>query len=52
MDTTRIRELLDQRDKIDAEIVAVITGSAKRAIKCSLCQQEGHTARSCPTKSP
>lgn len=48
MDAQKLRELLDKRDAIDADIVAlVITGSSRKPQKCSKCQQEGHSARTC-----
>lgn len=51
MDTTRIRELLKQRDELDEEIREAVGGTKERKPqKCSHCQQEGHTARNCPTK--
>jgi hypothetical protein len=50
IDTQRIRDLLDQRDKIDAELAAALSGQTKKAIKCGHCQEEGHTARTCPNK--
>lgn len=51
IDTARIRELLNKRDEIDAELAAVFAGNApKKAITCSLCKTEGHSARTCPQK--
>ena len=55
MDTQRLRELLDQRDDIDREISSLVIAAGyshppKRAVSCSLCNQHGHTARTCPTK--
>lgn len=52
IDTTRIRELLNRRDEIDRELAAVFSGAApKKPITCSVCKQEGHTARSCPSRA-
>lgn len=52
MDTTKARELLNQRDAIDRELAELFTGSApKKPITCGHCKQEGHSARTCPTKS-
>jgi len=55
MDTQRIRQLLDQRDAIDRELTQLITGNAapanKKAVRCSSCGEEGHTARNCPSKT-
>ncbi len=50
-DTVKVRELLDQRDAIDRQIQDLVTGSKPRATqKCSHCQQEGHSVRTCPNK--
>lgn len=45
----RVRELLAQRDKIDAELAGIFGGAAptKRTLTCSKCGEPGHTARSC-----
>jgi hypothetical protein len=52
IDTQRIRDLIDKRDAIDAELASLIAGNvAKKQIKCGNCGQEGHTARKCPEKS-
>lgn len=51
MDTQRIRELLDQRDAIDDQIVALVAGTVpKKPVTCSKCKVEGHTARTCPQR--
>lgn len=49
IDTTRIRALLDKRDEIDQELAGLFAGT-KKTVTCSLCNQQGHTARSCPNK--
>lgn len=49
MDTTRLRLLLDKRDDLDREIAEIVNGS-KKPIVCSSCKQEGHTARTCPSR--
>lgn len=48
----RVRELLAQRDRIDAELQSLFSGAApaKRTIKCGTCGEEGHSARTCPQK--
>lgn len=51
MDANRIRQLLDKRDDIDREIQAIVMGKQKKPVQCSQCQEEGHTARNCPSKS-
>ena len=50
LDTQRIRNLLDKRDEIDRELAAIFTGNGmkeRKAQRCSVCEQEGHTARTC-----
>lgn len=51
IDTIRVRALLDRRDEIDAELVAIFSGSpAKKPIRCGHCGKDGHSARSCPER--
>jgi hypothetical protein len=48
---TRARELIAERDRIDAELESIFGGAVTRARapqKCSKCGVEGHTARFCP----
>jgi hypothetical protein len=48
MDTQKLRELLDKRDQIDADIVAlIVTGSTRKPQKCSRCGSTEHNARAC-----
>lgn len=47
MDTTRLRELLDKRDALDAEIRELVGGKERKPIRCSNCGEENHTARTC-----
>lgn len=47
IDTTRIRELLDQRDGIDAELAGIFGTKERKPIVCGSCGQSGHTARTC-----
>jgi hypothetical protein len=47
---TRIKDLIAKREEIDAEL-SVILGIAPKVRKtqrCSICNEEGHTARTCP----
>ena len=52
MDTNRIKHLIQKREEIDRELVELVTGNEKKGVTCSLCNESGHTARSCPTKQP
>lgn len=48
---TRVKELIDAREKIDAELAGLIVGYGTRKIqKCGACGAEGHNAKTCPTK--
>ena len=52
IDTQRIRELLDKRDAIDAELASLISGQqTKKPIKCGSCGELNHSARSCTKKT-
>ena len=49
----RVKQLIAQREQIDAELVALFAGASpsKRKIQtCSTCGQEGHSSRTCPQK--
>lgn len=47
----RAKELIGKREEIDAELSTLLAGNvSKRQVRCSLCNAEGHTARSCPQK--
>ncbi len=51
LDTNRVRDLLNRRDEIDAELAGIFAGNVpKKEITCSKCQGKGHTARSCPQR--
>jgi hypothetical protein len=54
IDIERAKELIAQREEIDAELAALFTGEKKKRSpqKCSTCDKEGHTARNCPSKMP
>jgi hypothetical protein len=53
---SRIRELIELKEKTDTELAALIGGGQlpearqRKPQACSLCHAEGHTARTCPTK--
>lgn len=52
MDVERIKQLLDEHQRIEAEIASLVSGVKRERApqKCSVCSQEGHTARTCPSK--
>lgn len=51
IDTARVRDLLDRREKIDDELKEIFAGVASgKTLTSSLCQSTAHTARTCPTK--
>ena len=48
----RVKNLIAKREEIDAELSGIL-GIAQRVRKtqrCSTCNEEGHTARTCPQK--
>jgi hypothetical protein len=48
-----IKELIIEKERIDGELESLLGGAplkVSRARVCSVCNEEGHTARSCPTK--
>jgi hypothetical protein len=50
----RIKELIIEKERVDEELKNLLGGAPLRASRsrvCSICNAEGHTARSCPTKS-
>jgi hypothetical protein len=53
---TRIKDLIETKERVDAELEELIGGSLEKRKrspqKCSNCEQEGHTARNCPSKMP
>jgi hypothetical protein len=46
----RIKDLIAKREEIDAELSAIlgISPKVRKTQRCSVCDQEGHTARTCP----
>ena len=52
----RIKDLIETKERVDAELEELIGGSLEKRKrsphKCSNCEQEGHTARNCPSKMP
>jgi hypothetical protein len=52
---TRIKDLIETKERVDAELEELIGGSPEKRRapqKCGTCEQEGHTARNCPAKMP
>jgi len=50
----RIKELIQVKEDTDAELAALIGGGEvkkKTPVKCSVCNETGHTARNCPQRS-
>jgi len=49
---TRIKQLIELKEQTDAELETLIGGGsyAKKKVTCSICNTEGHTARTCPQK--
>ena len=46
----RVKDLIGKREEIDAELSAVlgISPKVRKPQRCSVCDQEGHSARTCP----
>ena len=52
MDIQRAKELIAQRERIDAELVSIFSiGKERKPLSCSKCGEEGHTARTCQKKA-
>jgi hypothetical protein len=50
----RIKELIIEKERVDEELENLLGGAplkTGRVRVCSVCNADGHTARSCPTKS-
>ena len=52
IDIDRVKDLIAKREEIDLELAAIFGGkqASRRTLKCSVCNAEGHTARTCPSK--
>jgi GTP cyclohydrolase III len=48
----RVKDLIAKREEIDAELSTIlgVTPRVKRTLHCSICNGEGHSARTCPQK--
>jgi hypothetical protein len=56
LDIELIKELIAEREKIDAQLASLFTADVPRATarksqSCSHCGETGHTTRSCSKKS-
>jgi hypothetical protein len=49
----RVKDLIAKREEIDAELSAMfgVTPKARKPQRCSICGEEGHSARTC-TQQP
>jgi Zinc knuckle len=49
----RVKELSAKREEIDAELSAIlgVVQKGKKSQRCSICNEEGHSARTCPQKA-
>jgi hypothetical protein len=48
----RVKTLIAKREEIDAELSGMLgaTSRVRKTQRCSTCNEEGHTARTCPQK--
>jgi hypothetical protein len=49
----RVKQLIAKREELDAELQELLGGSAvreRRTPRCSVCNEPGHRATTCPTK--
>jgi hypothetical protein len=48
----RVKDLITRREEIDAELAGIlgIVPKPRKLMRCSICSEEGHTARTCPQK--
>jgi hypothetical protein len=46
----RVKDLIAKREEIDAELSAIlgVTPKVRKPQRCSICSEEGHSARTCP----
>jgi hypothetical protein len=49
----RVKELIAKREQIDAELASMlgVEPKSKKPQRCSTCNEEGHSARTCPQKT-
>ena len=49
----RIKELIIEKERVDAELEALLGGAKESEPRSSeVCGQPGHSSRTCPTKEP
>jgi hypothetical protein len=48
----RLKNLIAKREEIDAELSGMlgVASRVRKTQRCSTCNEEGHTARTCPQK--
>jgi hypothetical protein len=46
----RVKDLIAKREQIDAELSSIlgVTAKVRKPQRCSVCNEEGHSARTCP----
>jgi len=47
---TRVKDLIARREEIDAELSTIlgVMPKTRKPQRCSICNAEGHSARTCP----
>jgi nucleoid DNA-binding protein len=50
----RVKELIQKREEIDAELAGLfgLSARAKKTARCSKCGEEGHNAKTCTAPEP
>jgi hypothetical protein len=48
----RVKELIAKPEEIDAELSTMlgVAPKSRKSQRCSICNEEGHSARTCPQK--
>jgi hypothetical protein len=49
----RVKDLIAKREEIDAELLSIlgVTPKVRKSQRCSVCNEEGHSARTCPKQT-
>jgi hypothetical protein len=49
----RVKELIARREAIDLELSTMlgVAPKGRKSQRCSICNEEGHSARTCPQKT-